>query len=103
PPTWLRGAAARGVGHGPTNVPDIGQRRAAAMDPDTDPHVETPGPAPVAELALDGHGRLAGGGGALEDRKELVGAGVDLAAARAHHSGPEHASHVVQEGAIAAA
>src|SRR5437762_4550879 len=102
PTVRRRADASRGV-NGQTNVPDIGQRRAAAMDPDTDPHLETPGPAPVAELTLDGYGRLAGGGGALEDRKELVGAGVDLAAASAHHGGPEHASHVVQEGAIAVA
>ena len=102
PSVGRRADASRGV-DGQTDVPDIGQCRATAMDPDTNPDFEIVGPGPIAERTLDGRRRLDGGGGPLEDREVLVGAGVDLAAARSQHRRPEDASDVVQQVAIAVA
>src|SRR5262249_21024975 len=78
-PSVGRGAdASRGV-NGETDVADIGQCRAAAVDPDTDPKLEAvgqmTGPRPRAELALDRHGGFSGSPGALEDGEELISAG----------------------------
>ena len=59
------------------------------MDADPKSHLQPVGPFAGGEVALDGHRRLDGGAGALEDREELVGARVDLAAARARDGGPK--------------
>jgi hypothetical protein len=99
PSVGRRADASSGV-NGQTDVPNIGECWAAAMDPDTDPHLKTVGqtvdPGPVAELAPDRHCRLNSGCGPLEDCKELVGARVDLAAARSQQCCPQDASDVVQ-------
>ncbi len=76
-----RADASRGV-DGEADVTDIGEGGAAAMNPDANPDVEIVGPASFAEPALDGCCRLDGVDGPLEDREELVGTGVNLAAAR---------------------
>src|SRR5207245_2587714 len=60
-------------------------------------------PASSAERTLDGHRRLDRDGGPLEDREELVGAGVDLAAPRTRYRRPEDAADVVQQVAVAVA
>src|SRR6266849_2438067 len=102
PSVGRRADTSRGV-DGQTDVPDVGQRRTAAVNSDTDEDIDVVGPDLLAERALDGRGRLDGGGGPLEDGEELVGAGVDLAAAGSRHRGPQDASDVVQQVAIAVA
>jgi len=102
-PAVGRPADARGGVHREPDVADVRQRRASAVDPGPYAHVETVDPRPLTELALGGHGRLDGGARPLEDREELVGAGVDLAAARSRHRCPEDPSDVVQQVAIAIA
>src|SRR5690349_5537194 len=72
--------------HGQTNVPDIGEGRPAAMDPDANPDLDIAGPGSFAERALHGDGRLDGAAGMFEDREEFIGASIDLAAACARHS-----------------
>ena len=68
-------------GHGQTDVPDIRQGRVAAVNPDTHSHFQIARPGALAERSLDGHRRLDGGRGAIEDREELVGPRIDLVAA----------------------
>ena len=82
PPVGRRTDAGGGV-DGQADVPDIRQCRVAAMKSDTQPHVQIVGPGVVAERPLDGHRRLDRRGGAIEDRKELVGTRIDFAAALA--------------------
>ena len=84
-----------------TDVADIGEGGAPAVDPDADPDVEMVRPAPPAERPLDGHRGLDGAAGPLEDREELVGAGVDLPPACPRHRRPKNASEIVQEIAVA--
>src|SRR4029450_2442487 len=65
---------------GEADVAGLRQRRVAAVDADPNSYLQPVGPFAGGEVALDGHRRLDGGAGALEDREELVGARVDLAA-----------------------
>src|SRR6266508_4673501 len=67
------------------DVPGVGQRGLAAVDADPDPALEIVGPRPFAHRALQGYGGLDGRRYLLEDREELVGAGVDLAALGCQH------------------
>src|SRR5207245_3525901 len=86
-----------------TAVPDVGQGVQAAVEPDASPAYHPAGPPSSAERTLDGHRRLDRDGGPLEDREELVGAGVDLAAPRTRYRRPEDAADVVQQVAVAVA
>ena len=63
-----RADARRGV-HGQPDVPDIGQRRAAAVNPRPDADVEITGPCPLAERTLDGHRRVDGAAGRSKTAK----------------------------------
>ena len=75
-----RGAdAGRGM-DGEADVPDIRQCRVAAVNPDTHPHFQIVGPLAIAERPLDGYRSLDSRRGALEDREELVGTGIDFSA-----------------------
>src|SRR5215470_9918752 len=71
-PMRRRADAGRGV-DGQADVPDVRERRMAAVDPDTHAYLEIVGPGVVDERPLDGHRRLDSRRGALEDREELVG------------------------------
>src|SRR5213594_4132887 len=70
------------------------------MDPHANPDLEVVGPGPCAERTLDVRGRLDGSPGAFEGCEELVGARIDLAAARFGHRRAEDAPHVVPHVAI---
>src|ERR671937_3043655 len=98
-----RRANPRSCVNGQPDVSIIGECRSTAVDSDADAHFQTVCPCSLAELTLDRHGRLDGRSGPLEDGKELVGSGIDLAAARSGLRCPEDASHVVQECAVAVA
>src|SRR5205807_10020907 len=69
------------------------------MDPHANPDLEVVGPGPCAERTLDVRGRLDGSPGAFEGCEELVGARIDLAAARSGHRRAEDATHVVPHAA----
>src|SRR5713226_2468895 len=96
PAVSRRADASRGVNRQP-EVPDLGQRGAAAENPHPDPDVEIVGPPALAEGTLDRHRRLDRWARLLEDREVLVGAGVDFPAAGSQHRGAEDASDVVQQ------
>src|SRR5438552_4389868 len=98
-PMGRRADACCGV-DGQTDVPNIREGGAAAMDPHTSPDLEVVGPDPRAERALDVRGRLDGSLGAFEGCEKLVGARIDLAAARFGHRSAEDAPHVVPHVAI---
>src|SRR5437879_9917856 len=100
-------ADAGGDVNGQTDVPDFGQCRAAAVDPDTDADRKTvgemAGPDAARELTLDRDGRFDGGGGPRENGAELISERVDLAAAPSPDTPPEAASDGVHESGAAVA
>src|SRR5438128_7125543 len=89
--------------HGQTDVPRIGQGGTAAVDPGSDPAFQIVQPGPGAHRALDAHRRLDRRNDLLEDREELIGAGVDLATAGSKHRLPYDAPDVVQQVRVAIA
>src|SRR5262244_337975 len=76
PPVGRRADAGRRV-NGQADVPDIRECRVAAMNTDTQPHLQSVGPGAVAERPLDGHRGLDSRRGTIEDREELVGTRID--------------------------
>src|SRR5437667_9148445 len=70
------------------------------MDPHANPDLEVVGPGPGADRTLHVRGRLDGSPGAFEGCEELVGARIDLAAARFGHRRAEDAPHGVPHVAI---
>ena len=98
-----RGADASGRVDCQPDVADIGQRGTAAVDAHADADVEIAGPLPLADGSLRGDGRVDGCARPLEDGEELVGARVDLSAARAQHGRPQDTPDVVQQVAVAVA
>ena len=68
---------------GEADIPDIGECRMTAVNPDTQPDLQIAGPGAVAERLLDGHRCLDSRRGAIEDREELVGPRIDFATAPA--------------------
>src|SRR5438034_10755369 len=73
-------ADAGGDVKGQTDVPDFGECRAAAVEPDTDAERKTVGEMAgsdaARELTLGGHGGFDGRGGARENGEVLIGARV---------------------------
>ena len=102
--TAMGGGADPGYGvDGQTDVTEIGEGGAAAVDPDANPHFEIVAPGPFAKRPLDGRCRLDGVDGALEDGEELVGADVDLAAACAKDRRTQRASDAAEQVSISIA
>src|SRR5256712_8633173 len=88
---------------GQTDVAEIGEGGATAVDPDANPHFEIVAPGPFAEGPLDGRCRLDGVDAALEDGEDLVGADVDLAAACAKDRRTQCASDAAEQVSISIA
>src|SRR3989454_8347245 len=88
---------------GQTDVAEIGEGGATAVDPDANPHFEIVAPGPCAERPLDGRCRLDGVDGALDDGEELVGADVDRAAACAKDRRTQCASDAAEQVSISIA
>src|SRR2546427_465213 len=89
--------------HGQTDVPRVGQGGTAAVDPGSDPAFQIVQPGPGAHCALDAYRRLDGRNDLLEDREELIRAGVDLATAGTKHRVPDDVPDVVQQVRVAVA
>ena len=73
------------------------------MDTGSDPAFQIVQPGPSLHRALDAHRRLDRRNDLLEDREELIRAGVDLATARSKHRVPDDAPDVVQQVRVAIA
>ena len=86
-----------------TDVPGVGQRRAAAVDAGAHPDVDIVRPDPFPQGALDVDCGLDRRGGMLEDREVLVPVGVDLVSAAPTHRVADDAPDVVQQGCVALA
>src|SRR5439155_22397403 len=86
--------------HGETDVAGLGESRTAAVDSGPDAALNVVAPGLARQRAMDADRRVDCREHLFEDREELVGAGVDLAATAPPDRLPDDAPNLVQQTPI---